>query len=217
MPEPLGIKQYKTGSILLLPWLNLKNGNQETLGKGLAWLHKKSSENNPSQYGWSADGFIGSTPQAKGWNKNWGDYFVKLRLIPQIKIASNWGLKLSNYKKLLLKLIEYLNNYQPLPSLVHGDLWGGNSSIDSKGRGVIYDPATYWADREVDIAMTKLFGGFTTEFYKGYESIWQLNNSYKSRIKIYNLYHILNHANIFRGSYMEQSISLMKEIELTIS
>ena len=95
---------------------------------------------------------------------------------------------------------------------MHGDLWSGNCGSTKNGLGSLYDPASYWADREVDISMTKLFGGFNREFYKGYEEIWPLDKSSKDRTDIYNLYHLLNHANIFGGSYKENSLKILKDL-----
>ena len=110
------------------------------------------------------------------------------------------------------RLINFLEMHNPKPSLVHGDLWRGNAAIDRRGNGVIFDPAVWWADREVDISMTTLFGGFSEDFYKGYEEIWKLPSSYKERIEIYNLYHLLNHANMFGGTYEQQSLNTLKKI-----
>ena len=105
-----------------------------------------------------------------------------------------------------------LDQHNPNPALVHGDLWSGNASIQSNGKAVIFDPAVWWADREVDLAMTRLFGGFSNEFYVGYESIFPIEESAKKRIDIYNLYHLLNHANIFGGSYKNQCLSSLKKL-----
>ena len=143
----------------------MKSSNQFILGKGIAILHKNSTKDNPNLFGWSKKGYIGIGEQPKGWNEKWGNLFIQLRLCTQLKTASKWGLNIENYQQLLDKLINYLNKHHPEPSLVHGDLWSGNAGINEEGLGTIYDPACYWADREVDIAMTKLFGGFSNDFY----------------------------------------------------
>ena len=119
---------------------------------------------------------------------------------------------LNDFEDLLVHLSSYLNFHCPKISLVHGDLWSGNCASTENGLGSLYDPSCYWADREVDISMTKLFGGFSKEFYKGYETIWPLEKSYKDRIEIYNLYHLLNHANIFGGSYKENTLKTLKDL-----
>ena len=114
----------------------------------------------------------------------------------------------------LKKILNILNSFSTVPSLVHGDLWCGNAAVDEQGRGVLFDPASWWADREVDLAMTRLFGGFSDAFYEGYESIWPLPESAKFRVEIYNLYHLINHANIFGGSYKQQAISTLKNLPI---
>ena len=102
--------------------------------------------------------------------------------------------------------------HKPINSLVHGDLWSGNAGIDKNGKGVIFDPASWWADNEVDIAMTKLFGGFRKEFYEEYHKIFPIKNGFEKRIIIYNFYHILNHANMFGGGYLKQVKDYVKAI-----
>ncbi len=213
IPQPLLLTQSKDHSFLLLPWLNLGMGDQKILGRGLAKLHKSSTSQNLQKFGWDIDGFIGSGPQIAGWSKNWGECFVQLRLIPQLKIASKWGIMLSEWEQLITSLEKYLNNHQPKPSLVHGDLWVGNTSFQKDGKGIIFDPAVWWADREVDLAMTKLFGGFSDDFYDEYDKVWSLPSTAKERIDIYNLYHLLNHANIFGGSYKNQCISTLNALK----
>ena len=216
IPKPLALKQFTSNSVLLLPWLNLINGDQSNLGEGLASLHKASNSQNPKKFGWAKDGFIGSEIQKGGWEADWGECFVNLRLLPQLKNASKWGLHSSTYEKLIVKIIPFLNEHNPQPSLVHGDLWSGNSGIQINGKGVMFDPASWWADREVDIAMTKLFGGFSDSFYQGYNKIWKIEKGSEKRRDVYNLYHIINHANIFGDSYIGQCLALIKKLSKTI-
>ncbi len=213
IPEPLAIQKLDFASVLLLPWLEISAGNQKSLGRGLAELHKLSAAKSPKSFGWGNDGFIGSGPQPAGWNTSWGKCFVQLRLFPQLKLATSWGLKINQGEKLMSMLIAYLNRHQPIPSLVHGDLWSGNVGNTTNGKGILIDPATWWADREVDLAMTKLFGGFTKEFYIEYEKTWPLPKNSLERVEIYNLYHLLNHANLFGSTYKSQCIDSLKKIE----
>ncbi len=218
IPEPLALEKFDKSAVLLMPWLDLQQGNQKKLGQGLAKIHKYSKKNGPGKFGWNEDSYIGLGPQPGGWRKNWGECFVELRLIPQLKIASKWGLSTTKLDEVKHFLITLLNEHDPSPSLVHGDLWSGNASVLGNGSGVLLDPATWWADREVDLAMTKLFGGFSDEFYKGYELEWPISSSAKKRVEIYNFYHLLNHANLFGGSYISQCISYFKDLEsLSIS
>ena len=212
VPQPIDLKIYKNVAILFLEWFDLKQSQQYLLGKGLALLHKSSTENNKKDFGWEDEGFIGSNPQIKGWDSNWGKFFVDYRLRYQLIKASEWGLKVEDYEDVLMYLSSYLNDHHPKVSLVHGDLWSGNCGVTKNGLGNIYDPASYWGDREVDISMTKLFGGFNREFYQGYEQIWPLDKSSQDRVDIYNLYHLLNHANMFGGSYKDNSLKILKDL-----
>ncbi len=212
IPKPLTIKKTKDTSILLMPWLDLGIGSQKALGRGLAMLHKKSTTQNPGFFGWENDGFIGAGIQPKGWRQSWGECFVNLRLIPQIKIAQSWGIEIKDFQVIGLKINQFLDIHNPSPCLVHGDLWSGNFGINKDGKGILIDPATWWADREVDLAMTRLFGGFSNDFYNSYEEIWPLPKMSKERVEIYNLYHLLNHANIFGGSYINQCYSSLDKI-----
>ena len=132
-----------------------------------------------------------------------------------MKIAKLWGLDINKFSELLSKLIDFLNEHSPSPSLVHGDLWKGNAAISEDKKGIIFDPAIWWADREVDIAMTKLFGGFSQDFYEAYETIWPLPKSATTRNDLYNLYHLLNHANIFSGSYRNQCLEILNKLKVT--
>ena len=213
VPRPLAVKKLKSFSILLLPWLNLSGSNQSLLGSGLAKLHKTSSEYGNGSFGCERDGFIGSNVQPGGWRKDWGSCFYELRLLPQLNSARNWGLQKNSIYQISSKLVNYLNQHQPIACLVHGDLWSGNSFVQLDGKGILLDPAAWWADREVDIAMTKMFGGYSEKFYKSYQEIWPLPVTAKNRIEIYNFYHLLNHANLFGGSYCTQSLSFLSELK----
>tara|TARA_B100000945_G_scaffold206272_1_gene165893 strand:+ start:34 stop:921 length:888 start_codon:yes stop_codon:yes gene_type:complete len=212
IPKPIALISYQNISLLVLEWIDLIHSKQNLLGKGLGLLHKSSTEEKNKCFGWAEEGYIGSNNQIKGWDSDWGKFFVNYRLRPQLIRAAKWGVKVEDYEDSLGFLSSYLNNHHPRVSLVHGDLWSGNCGSSQKGLGTIYDPASYWGDREVDIAMTKLFGGFNIEFYKGYEAIWPLDNLSKDRTEIYNLYHLLNHANIFGGSYKENSLEILKNL-----
>ncbi len=214
IPEPLEIIKYNTFSIFCLKWIDLVECSTKILGQGLALLHKSSSKASKKNFGWGSEGFIGTNFQKKGWGTNWGNYFIKYRLQPQLTLAKAWGINIEDYQDLLVYFSSYLNSHQPTPSILHGDLWSGNCGGNKKGLGCLFDPACYWGDREVDLAMTRLFGGFNSEFYRGYEETWPLNKSAETRVEIYNLYHLLNHANIFGGSYKESVLRSLKNLRL---
>ena len=212
IPKPLDLISYQNISILCLEWIDLKQSQQNLLGKGLALMHQSSSKANNNNFGWEQEGFIGFNSQKRGWDSDWGKFFVNYRLRPQLLKAATWGIKIEDYEDILIYLSSYLNNHNPSISIVHGDLWSGNCGNTENGLGILYDPASYWADREVDISMTQLFGGFNREFYEGYEEIWPLDKFSKDRTDIYNLYHLLNHANIFGGSYKQTSLKILKDL-----
>ena len=212
IPEVIAYKNIKNIEILLIEWIDMHNFDQKKLGKGLGELHLKSVESNPKMFGFPVEGFIGTTDQKKGLEDNWIDCFLKLRIIPQLLSLKSRILDREIIYKVKEKIKLELLNHKPINALVHGDLWSGNAGMDKNGKGVIFDPASWWADNEVDIAMTKLFGGFRKEFYEEYHRIFPLKNGFEKRIIIYNFYHILNHANMFGGGYLNQVEDYVKAI-----
>nr|ABE11155.1 conserved hypothetical protein [uncultured Prochlorococcus marinus clone HF10-11H11] len=212
IPEVIAYKNIKNIEILLIEWIDMHNFDQKKLGKGLGELHLKSAESNPKMFGFPVEGFIGTTDQKKGLEDNWIDCFLKLRIIPQLLSLKSRILDKEIINKVKEKIQSELLNHNPINSLVHGDLWSGNAGMDKNGKGVIFDPASWWADNEVDIAMTKLFGGFRKEFYEEYHRIFPIKNGFEKRIIIYNFYHILNHANMFGGGYLNQVEDYVKAI-----
>ena len=212
IPEVIAYKNIKNIEILLIEWIDMHNFDQKKLGKGLGELHLKSAESNPKMFGSPVEGFIGTTDQKKGWENNWIDCFLNLRIIPQLSILKSNFIDKEIINKVQEKIKSELMHHEPTNALVHGDLWSGNVGIDKNGKGVLFDPASWWADSEVDIAMTKLFGGFRKEFYEEYHKIFPIKKGFDKRIIIYNFYHILNHANMFGGSYFFQVKENIKEI-----
>ena len=166
-------------------------------------------------FGFPVEGFIGTTDQKKGLKDNWIDCFLNLRIIPQLLILKSTTLDKEIINKVKEKIKSELLNHKPINALVHGDLWSGNTGMDKSGKGVIFDPASWWADNEVDIAMTKLFGGFRKEFYEEYHRIFPIKQGFEKRIIIYNFYHILNHANMFGGGYLKQVKDYILSIAFT--
>ena len=212
IPEVIAYKNIKNIEILLIEWIDMHNFDQKKLGKGLGELHLKSAESNPKMFGFPVEGFIGTTDQKKGLEDNWIDCFLNLRIIPQLLSLKSRILDKEIINKIKEKIKSELLNHKPINALVHGDLWSGNAGMDKNGKGVIFDPASWWADNEVDIAMTKLFGGFRKEFYEEYHRIFPIKNGFEKRIIIYNFYHILNHANMFGGGYLNQVEDYVKAI-----
>ncbi len=212
IPEVIAYKNIKNIEILLIEWIDMYNFDQKKLGKGLGELHLKSAESNPKMFGFPVEGFIGTTDQKKGLENNWIDCFLNLRIIPQLLILKSRTLDKEIINKVKEKIKSELLNHKPINVLVHGDLWSGNAGMDKNGKGVLFDPASWWADNEVDIAMTKLFGGFRKEFYEEYHKIFPKKNGFEKRIIIYNFYHILNHANMFGGGYLKQVKDYVKAI-----
>ena len=212
IPEVIAYKNIKNIEILLIEWIDMHNFDQKKLGKGLGELHLKSAESNPKMFGFPVEGFIGTTDQKKGLEDNWIDCFLNLRIIPQLLSLKSRILDKEIINKVKEKIKSELLNHKPINALVHGDLWSGNTGMDKNGKGVIFDPASWWADNEVDIAMTKLFGGFRKEFYEEYHRIFPIKNGFEKRIIIYNFYHILIHANMFGGGYLKQVKDYVKAI-----
>jgi fructosamine-3-kinase len=211
VPKPICSGTTGNSSYLVLEWLEMGRGDAkswEEMGRKLAAMHKVT---HTKGFGWNMNNTIGSTPQINTWTADWVEFFAKHRLGYQFNLAKRRGGNFPQEKELLAAIPEILA-HQPEPSLVHGDLWGGNAGCTVSGEPLIFDPATYFGDREVDIAMTELFGGFPATFYHGYNEVWGLENKYKYRKLVYNLYHILNHFNLFGGGYASQANRMISEI-----
>lgn len=212
VPKPICWGTTTEAAYIVLEWLELGNGNSqswEKMGQQLALMHQSNNKG----FGWEQNNTIGSTPQINQWTTSWAEFYAKHRLGYQFQLAKERGGDFPQQEQ-LLEAIPQLLAHQPQPSLVHGDLWGGNAAFNARGEPVIFDPATYYGDREVDIAMTQLFGGFPAEFYRGYNAVFPLDSGYERRKTLYNLYHILNHFNLFGGSYASQANRMIKQILL---
>ena len=173
------------------------------LGQGLAMLHRHRQ----NRYGWHRDNTIGLTEQKNVCSANWVDFFREFRLRYQLDLALHNGFSgqlQSRGERLLGEMSAFFSTHTPEASLLHGDLWSGNSGFLGSGEPVIFDPAVYFGDRETDIAMTELFGGFAGSFYSAYESAWPLDSGFNVRKHLYNLYHLLNHLNLFGRGYLAQ-------------
>ncbi|MEJ1931243.1 fructosamine kinase family protein [Nostoc sp. NIES-2111] len=212
VPKPICWGVAGNSSYIVLEWLEMGGGNStswEEMGRRLAMMHKATSQ---QDYGWDMNNTIGSTPQINTWTPDWTEFYTKHRLGYQFQLARRRGGSFPRQDELLAALPELLADHEVQPSLVHGDLWGGNAGCTVAGEPVIFDPATYFGDREVDIAMTELFGGFPAAFYKGYNQVFPLDAGYEQRKTLYNLYHILNHFNLFGGGYASQANRMIEQI-----
>lgn len=190
---------------IALEWLDLGYGTHrawEAMGQQLAAMHRVTS---PHGFGWSQPNTIGFIPQQNPWTADWAAFFQQHRIGYQLQLARKRGGRFPDGDRLLDAIPALLAGHQPEPSLVHGDLWSGNAVVTKLEEPVILDPATYYGDREVDLAMTELFGGFPAEFYRAYEAAYPITPGFDRRKILYNLYHILNHYNQFGGSYEAQS------------
>lgn len=205
VPAPLCWGETGETAYLALEHLDLrKSGDYAALGRMLAMLHSARGE----YYGWNRDNYIGSTPQHNRPSDSWITFWRQARLEPQLELAGRNGFErlVSEQGRLLsAALPQLLGGHAPAASLLHGDLWSGNAGFLAGGAPVLFDPAVYRGDRETDIAMTELFGGFPEAFYSAYREAAPLDPGYSVRKTLYNLYHVLNHANIFGGSYGAQA------------
>ncbi|BAY20944.1 hypothetical protein NIES2100_06880 [Calothrix sp. NIES-2100] len=213
VPQPLCWGTSGHSGYIVLEWLEIGGASTshswQEMGRKLAAMHKATSSQG---FGWKINNTIGSTPQINTWTTDWAEFYAKHRLGYQFQLARRKGGSFPKQEKLLAAIPELLANHQVEPSLVHGDLWGGNAGCTVSGEPVIFDPATYFGDREVDIAMTELFGGFPAAFYQGYNEVFPLDAGYEQRKTLYNLYHIINHFNLFGGGYGSQANRMIDQI-----
>ena len=212
VPEAVIWGEYGAHSYLVMEYIDMGlRGDVAEFAKALAKLHSEPQQG----FGFEHDNYIGRTPQPNKQDSDWGRFFCEQRLGFQLDLLErqNASPRLINKgRKLLPQLAEYLNQHNPQPALVHGDLWQGNWSFASDGTPLIYDPAVYWADHEVDLAMLELFGNPGKTFFQAYRQVHPIKAGYEQRKTAYNLYHILNHANAFGSSYADQASWMMDEL-----
>lgn len=221
VPKPLCWGQTHSGqaystqahaAYLVMEWIDLDRGSRESwaaMGRQLAAMHRTFSDQG---YGWSQNNTIGATPQLNPWTATWSTFFLEHRLGYQFRLARRRGGHFPKQDALLVAAAALLTEHFTAPSLVHGDLWSGNAAITQQGEPIILDPAVYYGDREVDVAMTELFGGFPSDFYCAYENAFPLEAGYPKRKVLYNLYHVINHFNLFGGSYEAQANQMIEQL-----
>jgi fructosamine-3-kinase len=211
VPEPVSWGKNNSRAWLVLEYLEMGKASSrsgEALGAGLAAMHRCTSP----KFGWKRDNTIGATSQINTYASRWVQFWREHRLGYQLQLAranGHTGKLQVLGEKLLAKLDSFFSGANPAASLLHGDLWSGNYSFDSEGQPVLFDPAVYYGDRETDIAMTELFGGFPAAFYAAYRESYPIDPGYDVRKNLYNLYHILNHLNLFGGGYRSQAEQMM--------
>jgi fructosamine-3-kinase len=214
VPAVVAVGATADYAYLLMEHLQLRQGSPESaasLGQQLAMQHRVTA----AQFGWDQDNTIGRTPQLNSPRSSWLEFFRDARLAYQLDLAQGNGCapRLRQLgAEVCAALPDLLLGHQPLPALLHGDLWGGNWGQLPGGEAVIFDPAVYFGDREADLAMTRLFGGFPAEFYAAYEAAWPLPTGHADRVALYNLYHVLNHLNLFGGAYAAQAEGMMERL-----
>ena len=215
VPEVLHVQDDESHfRYIVLEWLEpgrAGSAGWRLLGKHLALLHRNQSD----AFGWISDNFIGSLPQSNGAHKKWSEFWYHERMIPQLESARGQfnARDVARIEKLLDELESFLTlGDKDGASLLHGDLWSGNVHMLANGSPAVIDPSSYYGHREVDLAMTKLFGGFDAEFYEAYEAEWPCSNGAEQRQLIYQLYYLLVHVNLFGGSYASSTMSVINKL-----
>ncbi|MBT3197590.1 MAG: fructosamine kinase family protein [Gammaproteobacteria bacterium] len=207
VPTPLLTGTVTPYAFLVLEFIEMSAAtpaSEAKLGHQLAAMHHVTA----TQFGWNRANTIGTTPQHNTLTSSWATFWREQRIAPQLQRAAHrrGGDTLQLRGELLLSSIDkLLQAHHPAPSMLHGDLWGGNWSTTPDGKPLLYDPALYYGDRETDLAMSELFGGFSSHFYQAYNEHYPLDEGYHRRKVCYNLYHILNHFNLFGGVYGQQA------------
>ncbi len=208
VPRVLGAGAAGADGFLLLEWIDLEDdGDWRQAGERLAALHAATRD----RYGWARDGTIGATPQSNAESASWCEFYQTRRLEPQLRLAGERGLReLTRRTDMVMRAArDRLSGYGPPASLLHGDLWRGNLGFDARRQPIVFDPATYYGDAETDLAMTRLFGGFPHEFYEAYDAARAPDAGRHERLPLYQLYHVLNHANLFGGGYVGQACAMI--------
>ena len=214
VPRPVCHGTSRQASWLVLEHLDISTAHDQAmraLGSALARLHGVTAPD----YGWDRDNTIGATPQVNARSGDWIAFWRERRLGHQLRLAAESGRGgrwLSSGERLLEKLPAFFAGYTPPASLLHGDLWSGNAGMEASGEPVVFDPAVYYGDREADLAMTELFGGFSPSFYDAYRAEYPLDAGYARRKHLYNLYHVLNHLNLFGGGYGAKAERMIGEL-----
>jgi len=212
VPAPVCYGVHGNHCFVVMEYLELGGrADMKLFGRQLAAMHKVTA----SQFGWRIDNTIGATPQPNTPTHDWVEFWRQHRLGFQLELAASkgYGGELQRSGDRLMSDFPVLfESYRPEASMLHGDLWSGNYGGLPDGEPVVFDPAFYYGDREADLAMTTLFGSFGGDFYAAYNEAWPLDEGYAVRKTFYNVYHIINHANMFGGGYQSQAIGMIKQV-----
>jgi protein-ribulosamine 3-kinase len=212
VPKSVCIGENQAQSYIVLEYLDMTGrADQQLLGEQLAAMHHNTAE----QFGWKINNTIGATFQPNDWMDDWLRFWSEQRLGFQLQLAAQngYGGELQSLgEKLLLEMPKLFNGSEIKASMLHGDLWGGNVAGLKDGTPVIFDPAFYYGDREADLAMTYVFGGFAPDFYASYQNAFPLDDGFAVRKTFYNIYHIINHLNLFGGGYHGQAIYMLEQV-----
>jgi protein-ribulosamine 3-kinase len=213
VPEPVCYGEHDNQCYVVMEYLDLvgRQPDMRLFGRQLAQMHRVTSD----RFGWRIDNTIGSTPQPNTPMDDWIGFWREHRLGFQLELAARhgYGGELQRLgERLLADFPVLFSDYSPQASMLHGDLWSGNYGALKGSEPVIFDPAFYYGDREADLAMTTLFGGFGSDFYAAYDEAWPLHPDYGVRRTFYNIYHIINHTNMFGGGYHGQAIGMIERV-----
>lgn len=205
IPKVLDTGEVDNTSYLIMDWIPSGTPDSdfwENFAVNLADLHRQNEE----MFGLDHNNYIGSLPQQNENRYSWSEFYIEMRLEPQLRLARNDGLVDSDLIRSFDKLFARIENLFPeeLPALIHGDLWSGNFICTGAGQATIFDPAVYYGHREMDLAMSKLFGGFDRAFFDHYNTDFPLENGWEKRIPLGQLYPLLVHVNLFGGGYVAQ-------------
>lgn len=213
VPEPFSVGQNANAAYLCMSYIDMQSDiDQAALGSAIAELHHPIGQ----KFGLVANNFIGSSVQHNQWSEDWAQFFWERRLEPQLyrMLETGSGFPEEAFEPLQKAVLNILGAENYVASLVHGDLWNGNVGLSTDGKPCLFDPAIYWGHSETDIAMARLFGGFHQDFYDAYEAARPVQQGEDERILVYQLYHLLNHYNLFGESYLDQCIKQIGKIML---
>lgn len=213
-PSVLAVGSSSECAFIALEWIEFGTVtavSDARLGEQLAQLHRVTA----AGFGWDRDNYIGATPQPNAWRQSWIELWQRDRLAHQLELVRvNGGPPrlLAGGERLIERVPTFFSGYTPVPALIHGDLWSGNRAAGAQGQPVLFDPAVYYADREAELAMMHLFGGFHDDLYRAYEMAWRCDAGAGVRRDLYQLYHVLNHLNLFGGAYRSQAERMIQRL-----